>query len=60
LIAGVARALVNQSAIGVSAAHADTIAFVERLMQNADRAPLPMKRVDAAGDSRLISRSTCR
>jgi hypothetical protein len=45
LIAGVARALVDQSAIGVSAAPADTIAFVERLMQNAERARLPMKRV---------------
>ncbi len=37
LIAGLARALVSEAAIGVSSAHADTLAFVERMIHKAER-----------------------
>jgi AcrR family transcriptional regulator len=40
LIAGLARALVSEAAIGVSSAHADTLTFVERLMRKAERGRL--------------------
>jgi AcrR family transcriptional regulator len=37
LIAGLARALVSEAAIGVSSAHAETLAFVQQLMEKAER-----------------------
>jgi len=49
LIAGVARAVVSEAAIGVSSAHADTVAFVERLIQKSDRSHLSEKPGEMAG-----------
>jgi AcrR family transcriptional regulator len=37
LIAGASRALVTEATIGVCAAHADVLAFAERLLQKAER-----------------------
>ncbi|HEX4378001.1 MAG TPA: helix-turn-helix domain-containing protein [Steroidobacteraceae bacterium] len=52
LIAGLARALVSEAAIGVSSAHADTLAFVERMIQKAERGRLGTRRQSRSATSR--------
>jgi AcrR family transcriptional regulator len=58
LIAGLARALVSEAAIGVSAAHSETLAFVEQLMQKAESGKLGKRRRRPAKARRRSKPST--